>query len=133
MLTLDKWHVTCDTQYKKDESVNLWVNEKGAFKTAIARTGLLKSLFMKIMRIFCTGPTYRIGQEIQCLPYEGFKKKIVARLKKKVLKKYLKNFRSFCYFQLWDITDISTRECERCWFSDMFRLFLIPTYNGKFL
>ena len=32
-----------------------------------------------------------------------------------------------------DITDISTRESEMCWFSDMFRLFLIPTYMGKFL
>ena len=40
MLTPDKYHVTCDTQYEKDESVNQWVNAKDACKTAMAKTGL---------------------------------------------------------------------------------------------
>lgn len=48
--------MTCDTQYEKDESVNQWVNEKGACKTAMAKTGMLKficcAIFMKVVRIF---------------------------------------------------------------------------------
>ena len=42
MLKPENWHVAYDTQYKKDESVNQWVNDKGACKTAMAKTGLLK-------------------------------------------------------------------------------------------
>ena len=49
--------MTCETQYEKDESVNQWVNEKGACKTAMAKTGLLKciccEIFMKVVRILC--------------------------------------------------------------------------------
>ena len=56
MLTPDKWHVTYDTQYEKYESVSQLVNEKGACKTAMAKTGLLKSIFcaalIKAIRIF---------------------------------------------------------------------------------
>ena len=58
MGTPDKWYVTYDTQFKKDESVNQWVNEIGACKTAMAKTGLLTSIccaiFMKVLRIFCS-------------------------------------------------------------------------------
>ena len=57
MLTPYKWHVTYDTQYEKDESFNQWVNYKGAYKTAMAKTRILKSIccaiFMKVLRIFC--------------------------------------------------------------------------------
>ena len=42
MLARGKLHVTYDTQYKKDESVNQWGNEKGAWKTAMAKMGMLK-------------------------------------------------------------------------------------------
>ena len=42
--TPDKWHVTCDTQYEKDDSVNQWANEKVACKTVMAKTGMLKSI-----------------------------------------------------------------------------------------
>ena len=37
--------MTCDTQYEKDDSVNQWVNEKGACKRAMAKTGILKTIF----------------------------------------------------------------------------------------
>ena len=56
MLKPENWHVTYDTQYKKDKSVNQWVNDKGACKTAMAKTCLLKIIccviFMKDVRIF---------------------------------------------------------------------------------
>ena len=57
MLTPDKWHMTCDTQFEKDQSVNQWLNEKGACKTAMAKTGLMKYIccaffFMKVVWIF---------------------------------------------------------------------------------
>ena len=45
--------MTCDTQYEKDESVNQWVNEKGACKTAMAKTGLLKSICCAIFYESC--------------------------------------------------------------------------------
>ena len=58
MLTPYKWHVTYDTQYEKDESVNQWGNKKGACKTAMAKKVLLKSIccaiFMKVVRILCS-------------------------------------------------------------------------------
>ena len=53
MLTPHKWHVTYDTQYEKDESVNQWGNEKGACKTAMAKTGLLKSICCEIFYESC--------------------------------------------------------------------------------
>ena len=53
MLTPDKLHVTCDTQYEKDESVNQWVNEKGACKTAMAKTGFLKYVCCTIFYESC--------------------------------------------------------------------------------
>ena len=45
--------MTCDKQYKKDESVNQWVNEKAACKTAMAKTGLLKSICCAIFYESC--------------------------------------------------------------------------------
>ena len=37
--------MTCDTQYEKDEKVDLTkVNDKGICKTAMAKPGLLKSV-----------------------------------------------------------------------------------------
>ena len=50
----DEWHVTCDTKYEKNASVNQWFNDKGVCKTAMAKPGLFKlicgAIFMKVVR-----------------------------------------------------------------------------------
>ena len=53
MLTPEKWHVTFDTQYEMDESVNQWVIKKGACKTAMEKTGPLKSICCAIFYKSC--------------------------------------------------------------------------------
>ena len=51
MLTPEKWQVTYDTQYEKYESVNQWVKEKGACKTAVAKMGLLKLVVQLLWKL----------------------------------------------------------------------------------